>query len=143
MKKEICFDMDGTIADLYGVQDWLNKLINNDASPYAEARPLVNMARLAKALHKAQKNGYAVKVITWLAKNSNAAYDKAVATAKREWLAKHLPSVKWDDIKIVAYGTPKSTLGNGILFDDEKPNRTEWGEGAHEPQKMWEVLAAV
>ena len=26
MKKEICFDMDGTIADLYGVEGWLEDL---------------------------------------------------------------------------------------------------------------------
>lgn len=143
MKKEICFDMDGTIANLYGVKDWLPKLINSDPTPYAEAKPLVNMARLAKALHKAQKNGYAIKVVSWLSKGGTAEYNKAVAQAKKEWLAKHLPSVEWNEIIVVAYGTPKSTLGNGILFDDEEPNRAEWGKGAYEPQRMWEVLAAV
>lgn len=143
MKKEICFDMDGTIADLYGVKDWLPKLINNDPTPYAEAKPLVNMARLAKALHKAQKNGYTVKIVSWLSKGGTIEYGKEVAQAKKEWLAKHLPSVKWNEIAIVAYGTPKSTIGNGILFDDEEKNRIEWGKGAYEPQKMFEILAAV
>lgn len=143
MNKEICFDMDGTIADLYGVDNWLAKLIDNDPSPYRDARPLVNMARLAKALHKAQRNGYSIKIVSWLSKNSNPAYDKAVASAKRKWLASHLPSVEWNAIEIVAYGTPKSTIGNGVLFDDEEPNRKEWGRGAYEPQKIWEVLAAV
>ena len=50
MKKEICFDMDGTIANLYGEKNWLERLRNEDETPYANAKPLVNMARLAKAL---------------------------------------------------------------------------------------------
>ena len=137
------FDMDGTIANLYGVQDWLPKLIAHDSTPYADAKPLVNMSRLARALHKAQRNGHEIAVISWLSKGSTQEYDIAVAQTKKEWLAKHLPSVQWDEITIVAYGTPKSTCGNGVLFDDEEPNRREWGNGAYEPQKMFEVLAAV
>ena len=39
----IIFDMDGTIADLYGVDDWLTKLRNEDISPYLECEPLVPM----------------------------------------------------------------------------------------------------
>lgn len=137
------FDMDGTIADLYAVNEWLPKLRASDPSPYVEAKPLVNMARLAKALHKAQRNGHKVAVISWLSKDNNVAYDKAVAQAKREWLAKHLPSVAWDKIVIVAYGTPKEQVGNGVLFDDEELNRLKWGEGAYTPDKIFEVLAEV
>lgn len=29
----ICFDMDGTIANLYGVENWLDYLINKDTYP--------------------------------------------------------------------------------------------------------------
>lgn len=143
MKKEFWFDMDGTIADLYGVPEWLPLLQSSNTIPYRVARPLVNMARLAKALHKAQRNGYTVNVVSWLSKGGSAEYGAQVAQVKREWLAKHLPSVVWDKIEIVAYGTPKSTIGRGVLFDDEERNRTEWGEGAYEPAKIFEVLAAV
>lgn len=143
MVKEICFDMDGTIADLYGVDNWLSKLVNEDASPYREAKPLVNMSRLAKALHKAQRNGYAVKIVSWLSKGGTSEYGTAVAEAKRKWLACHLPSVQWNAIEIVAYGTPKSTIGKGVLFDDEERNRNEWGEGAYEPAEIFAVLAAA
>ena len=141
--KQFFFDMDGTIADLYGVADWLPKLIAEDPTPYAEARPLVNMSRLAKALRKAQRAGAKVGVISWLSKSGSAEYGAKVAEVKRAWLAKHLPSVCWDEIKIVDYGTPKSTCGQGVLFDDEERNRNEWGEGAYTPDKIFEVLAAV
>ena len=51
LEKEICFDMDGTLADLYGVPDWLAKLRSFDPTPYKVAKPLLNMAVLARLLH--------------------------------------------------------------------------------------------
>ena len=128
----INFDMDGTIANLYGVEGWLEDITNKNARPYKEAKPLVNLSSLARVLNRLQRNGYEIAVISWLAKNSNAEYDEMVTKAKMEWLENHLPSVKWDKISIVAYGTPKSTCGNGILFDDEEPNRKAWNGTAYD-----------
>ena len=56
----ICFDMDGTIADLYGVDGWLDKLIASDSSPYTMAKPLVNLNSLARLLNRLQKKGYEI-----------------------------------------------------------------------------------
>ena len=36
----IYFDMDGTIADLYGVENWLNDLRTERTTPYEIATPL-------------------------------------------------------------------------------------------------------
>jgi hypothetical protein len=135
------FDMDGTIADLYGVENWLNDLQNENARPYEIARPLVNMARLARALNRARRNGNEIAVVSWLARNASNEYNERVAEAKRAWLARHLPSVHWDEIIIVPYGTPKNEIANGVLFDDEEPNRMAWGAGAYEPNEIFEVLA--
>lgn len=136
----INFDMDGTIADLYGVDNWLDYLMNGDATPYATAKPLVNLSRLARYLNKLQAQGNEICIISWLAKNSNDEYDTLVEHAKREWLAKHLPSVHFNEIHIVPYGTPKHTLENGILFDDEKPNRDNWGADAYDVTEIFNVL---
>ena len=46
MTKAIYFDMDGTIADLYGVPNWLDCLIAEKTKPYREAKPLVDMRNL-------------------------------------------------------------------------------------------------
>ena len=140
--KMICFDMDGTIADLYAVPDWLDKLRAEDASPYAEAAPMWDMKSLREVLLKLIDKGYEIRVISWLSKCGSPSYDEAVTTAKQEWLAKHLPSVEWDEIHIVKYGTPKSTCRtySGILFDDEQRNLDEWGEGAVIACDMLEVL---
>lgn len=142
--KKIWFDMDGTIADLYGVENWLSMLIASDPTPYIVAAPLLRLASLARELNKVQRAGYEIGVISWLSKNSTAEYDEAVTTAKLAWLAKHLPSVRWNEIKIVAYGTSKITeCGGGILFDDEDKNRNEWGEGAYEPSQILNILKGL
>ena len=139
----INFDMDGTIANLYAVENWLPQLIAENPKPYEMAKPLVNMSRLAKALNNAKANGHEIAIISWGSKNSTDEYLEKIKQAKLNWLAKHLPSVKWNEIKVVPYGTPKSTCGTGILFDDEQANLNEWGNNAYTPNKIFEVLATI
>ena len=143
MVKAINFDMDGTLADFYGVDGWLDYLINEDAYPYAVAKPLVNMSVLARYLNRLQRNGYEINIISWLAKNSTEDFDKIVTETKKKWLKKHLPSVNWNKITIVAYGIDKSTLGDGILFDDEEPNRKMWGDGAYDVYNILDILKEI
>lgn len=142
-KCTIYFDLDGTIANLYEVEGWLDDLIAHRTRPYDEAKPMHNMSQLARNLHKVQKNGYRIGIISWLSKDATDDYNRAVTKAKRKWLKKHLKSVHFDEVHIVPYGTPKGTLAveNSILFDDEERNRTEWNKGnAFPPEKIFEVL---
>lgn len=136
----IWFDMDGTIANLYGVDGWLDSIIKEHTKPYREAKPLVDMRRLARDLKALQNKGYEVGIISWLAKNATEEYNTRVTKAKIDWLKIHLGSVEFNEIHIVKYGTPKYTLGNGILFDDEEPNRNAWGDGAYDVHNILEVL---
>lgn len=140
MKKEIWFDMDGTIADLYGVEGWLDMLLNENTKPYEIAKPLVNMRELAKVLNRLIEKGWEIGVISWLAKNGTNDYNKKVAIAKMKWLSKHLKSVKFAKIDIVEYGTPKQINRNGILFDDEKQNRENWLGIAYNVENIIQVL---
>lgn len=140
MDRQINFDMDGTLADFYGVENWLAYILDSDATPYEVASPLLNLALLVRHLHRLQKLGYKINIISWLAKNSNSEYDSKVIQAKKKWLKKHLPSMVFDNIYIVAYGTPKHTIAKGILFDDEEQNRINWGEGAYGVENIIEIL---
>ena len=143
MKKEIWFDCDGTIADLYGVDGWLEMLIAEDTTPYEVARPLVRMATLARMLNKLQRNGYKIGVISWTSKGGSKEYNERVARAKKEWLALHLKSVHFDRIDIVPYGTPKQDGRNGILFDDEIGNREKWNGCAYDVDRIIEILKSL
>ena len=139
----INFDMDGTIADLYANPNWLPLLRAFDPTPYATAKPLLRLNVLARKLNELQKQGYELAVISWLSKESNPAYDEAVTATKMAWLAEHLPSVKWDRITIVPYGTPKENYCNNpldILFDDEERNRNNWTGRAYGVENIMEIL---
>ena len=146
MTKAIYLDMDGTIADLYSVDNWLSKLRAEDATPYIQAKPLVKLSALARRLNTLQRKGYAIGIISWGSKHATAEYDKAVEKAKRFWLQKHLKSVEFDEIHIVPYGTPKSEVAEikgGILFDDEYNNRKEWGINAYDVAEMLDILGEL
>ena len=135
----IFFDMDGTIADLYGVENWLDYLIAKDSLPYEIAKPLLKLNSLARILNRLQRNGYKIGVISWLAKNSSETYDEKVTRAKREWLKKHLASVDFDEIHIVKYAKTE----NDILFDDEEKNRTEWTGKAFDVNDIINILKGI
>jgi hypothetical protein len=142
----INFDMDGTIADLYGVENWLDYLIAENTRPYAIAKPLVNLSALARKLNALQRMGYNLAVISWLSKSGSAEYNEAVTAVKMAWLAKHLPSVHWDRITIVPYGTPKENFcynSNDILFDDEERNRNNWTGRAYGVENIMEILREI
>lgn len=143
MNITINFDMDGTIADLYGVENWLPMLIAEDTTPYAVARPLLHLSTLARKLNTLQRNGYRLAVISWLSKSGSEAYNEAVTAVKLNWLKAHLPSVNWDEIHIVPYGTPKEKYcytANDVLFDDEEKNRKAWAGVAYDVGNIFDTL---
>lgn len=139
----ICFDMDGTIADLYSVENWLNYLIAEDTTPYKEAKPMVNMNALARRLNALQRKGYEIGVISWTSKNGSAQYNASVDSVKRAWLHKHLASVRFDFIEIVPYGYNKNNFAKNmedVLFDDEENNRKNWSGKAYDVKNILEIL---
>ena len=143
MTTTIWFDMDGTIANLYGVENWLSYIKESNAFPYENAKPLLRLNALARVLNNLKRKGCKVGIISWLAKNSNTTYDEKVIKAKNKWLKKHLASVHFDEIHIVKYGTPKQTFAhtkNDILFDDEEQNRNNWTGKAFNVNEIIENL---
>ena len=143
INRTINIDMDGTIANFYGVNGWLTDLENENVRPYAIAKPLFDMTALASILNKLQNKGYIINIISWLSKTGSKDFDKAVTKTKKEWLKRYLPNVKFDNIHIVPYGTPKHNISSGILFDDEKNNRDNWGAGAYDVDNILNILQSL
>lgn len=144
--RTIFFDLDGTIADLYGVKNWLQYLLASNPFPYENAKPLLNLQALARVLNRLQRNGFRIEVISWLSKNSTPEYDEAVTLAKLRWLRTHLASVSFDEINIVSYGICKDTFRHttaDILFDDEEPNRKAWNGVAFGVENIIEILRSL
>lgn len=141
----IAFDMDGTLADLYGVKGWLADLLAEKTDPYERAKPLVNLSVLARIIHKLQARGYRFAIVSCTCKGGSEVYNKRIEVTKKKWLKQHLPSVKWDEIFIIDYDTPKVSVVNepSILFDDEERHRKAWNGIAYDEKEILERLKAL
>lgn len=131
-RKVICFDMDGTIADLYSVEGWLTYLKQEDATPYIKANPMWDMGQLKNVLLKLAAQGWEIRVISWLSKDSTNAYKDEVRKAKLAWLKQY--DFPFTVAHLVQYGTTKADcvrrIANpAILVDDNRQVRKGWTLG--------------
>ena len=147
MKKMVYFDMDGTIADFYGVDGWLDCLIAHDTRPYEVARPLFSAEQFAAMAQILQSAGFGIGIISWCSKENNKDFNAEIRKAKKAWLAKFFPYA--EEIHVVSYGVPKWSIVrpenrvNTILFDDEEQNLSAWekhGGKAVTAEKLFELI---
>lgn len=133
MNKTLVFDMDGTIADFYGVDGWLNYLNNEDVTPYMQASPLYDMNVLKIVLNTFKKKGWKIVVTTWLSKNGSKEFNDRTRVAKKDWLDSY--EFPYDELHMVKYGTTKANCtrklgGFQILIDDNADVRKGWTLGS-------------
>ena len=148
MLPTVALDMDGTLADLYRVNGWLESLQAHDAAPYYDADTLHDMDYLNALIELYTDAGGHVCVVSWCAKgNDSHAYYTTTQAAKMLWLREFLPAI--NDVRIVEYGTPKTLVvkdvRHTVLFDDEKQNRDAFrraGGQARLPKSLCRFLVA-
>lgn len=135
--KMLIFDMDGTIADLYNVEDWLPKLRAEDESPYLDAKPMYNMKVLKSLLNVFKGLGYSIVIVSWGAKESSREYGRKVKKAKVDWLKKY--DFPYDKVHVVKYGTPKQYFADAdlsILIDDSEEVRRSFMKGTRKGNRQ-------
>ena len=143
--KRIVFDMDGTLADFYGVDGWLIDLENHNPRPYEVAKPLVDMELLTDLLDLLKAQGWIICVTSWLANHSTKEFDKLTRMAKIEWLKKY--NFPYDEIHLVKYGTTKADCtrnkkGYQVLVDDNEKVRKGWTLG-HTINANEDIISAL
>ena len=126
MDKTLNWDMDGTIADLYGVDGWMKMLDACDSTPYKIAEALVDMYELWCVLEMFHAAGWTINIISWNSRSGDATYHKEVRKAKVDWLEDMGILSCFDHIHVVKYGKPKNYIAKGILVDDNKEVRQRW-----------------
>lgn len=133
MEKWLWFDMDGTLANLYGQAGWLKDLKAERTAPYRKALPMLDMTLLKDQWHTLREQGYHIGIISWTSKGGSAQYNHNVRTAKVRWLKKHGLYEEIDAVHVIKHGRDKahfthSNSRNAVLFDDDAKNRIAWSE---------------
>lgn len=133
MNKTIVLDMDGTILDFYGVDGWLDDLMNEKTRPYDIAKPLYDIEALNALLDILRLQGWRIVITTWLSKGATKEFENATRASKLAWLKRH--NFKYDEIHLIRYGRTKADCtrrlgGFQVLVDDNEKIRNGWHLGA-------------
>jgi len=128
MRQTIWFDMDGTVADLYGRENWLTEL-RTEQRIFQKLAPLVDMEALKEQCIQYMANGFTVGIITWNPMHASPDYQRLCAIDKREWVKQYMPYVQ--EFYCLPYGTPKQNAGFNkgdinILVDDNEEVLAMW-----------------
>jgi len=126
--KAIYFDLDGTLADLYGYEGWLDMLHNEDTKPYENCNCLVDFIELRNILNAFISLGITIGIISWGAMGGSKEYCKRTRKAKKEWCDSYFPNI-FSEFHVVKYDTPKHYVRNikdSILVDDNDDVRDAW-----------------
>ena len=138
----IYFDMDGTVYDLYGVNDWLHMLHTENTDAYECGKPLYNMDKLNSILEQFVALGIVIGVVTWSAMDGSKEFNRKTRKVKKAWVAEHMPTVT--EFHCIKYGTPKhkvAKIKNSILVDDNADVRAAWhGETINACEDIMEQL---
>ena len=126
--KAIYFDMDGTIADLYGYEGWLEMLQAENTEPYEKCGCLVDFIELRNVLNDFIAAGVTIGVISWSAMGGSKEYNRRTRKAKKNWCDEFFADV-FTEFHVVKYGTPKHRVAkekDSILVDDNAEVRQAW-----------------
>ena len=141
----VWFDMDGTIADLYGVDNWLEQIKTDNEKPFVIAKPLVDTTALEELMNGIQRKGHKIGIVTCLVGGATKNFNKKVIKAKKNWLEQNLKNVKFDKIVFLEYEDVKNQVNDGtdILFDDEDRHLEKWTGKAVKACYMMETMTKI
>ena len=129
MSIKITMDLDGTVYDLYSVENWLEKLRSEDSSVFSEGDFIGDYNRFKTVCEKLVAMGVQFEVITWLPMQASPEYELECTEVKREWVKKFMPFVT--EFTAQSYGIPKQNAikkraKTMYLLDDNKEICEMW-----------------
>ena len=126
--------MDGTIANLYGIENWLPRLRAEDKTIFLECEPMISEKEL---LDKFPTENFEMKILSMTPLNATENYCLDVINQKNEWLNKYFPSITKRIYKPYGHNKNLKNSKNAILIDDSEPIRNSWKGIAINPVELW------
>ena len=117
MKTVVYLDMDGTIANLYGIENWLARLRNEDSTIFTECETLISETALFE-LYPVEK--YEIRILSMTPKKATKRYRMSVIAQKNEWLDIHFPHIKKRIYLPYGHNKNLKNSANKILIDDSE-----------------------
>lgn len=135
MEKIVVYlDMDGTIFDLYGQNNWLEKLRTEDDTVFTGDRRMVTEEVLRTHF---PADTYDVRVLSMTPKDATDEYCERVIARKNEWLDRYFPSITKRIYRKYGHNKNLKNSKYAILIDDSEPIRNSWNGLAFDPAIYW------
>lgn len=151
MSVKVFFDLDGCLFDLYGKENWLEMLRNEQSGAfYGGFLPEIDLNEFYLTISRLQTYGIQFAVITWLPMQASPEYEEICRAEKNNWILENLPFVQ--EVSIVPYGIPKQDCiikraQRMILLDDNVEICKTWETAKQRKSvqitKDWTVVHAL
>lgn len=131
---KLYLDMDGTIADLYNQENWLEDLRAEKCGIFTNLKPIITEQEL---LSRFPLERYDIRILSMTPRHASKPFCKVVKNEKNEWLDTHFPKLKKRIYQ--RYSNNKNLKGcaNAILIDDNETIRNNWKGRALNPIELW------
>lgn len=135
MKKvTVYLDMDGTIADLYGQENWLERLLKEEDDLFSTCEPMTTEETLYEFF---PTDLFKIKILSMTPKDVSKTYCEKVITEKNAWLDRFFPTIT--DRHYLPYGNNKNFKNSkdAVLVDDSETIRKTFRGVAINPAELW------
>jgi len=133
-KTRVYLDMDGTVANLYGIENWLPRLRAEDKTIFQECAPMISEQELFQHF---PQNQFEIIVLSMTPKGASEKYHAQVQEQKNEWLDRYFPSITRRIYRKYGHNKNLKNSKNAILVDDSEPIRQSWKGTAINPSTLW------
>lgn len=151
MSVKVFFDLDGCLFNLYGKENWLEMLRNEQPGAfYGDFLPEIDLNEFYLTISRLQTYGVQFAVITWLPMQASPEYEEICRAEKNDWIFENLPFAQ--EVSIVPYGIPKQDCiikraQRMILLDDNIEICKAWETAKQRKSvqitKDWTVVHAL
>ena len=126
--------MDGTIADLYGQKNWLERLQKEDTTIFLKCLPLISEKELFEIFNPLE---FDIVILSMTPKNCSKSYHENVIKQKNAWLDYFFPHITKRIYKKFGYNKNLKNSKNAILIDDSPKIRDNFKGRAYSPVDAW------